>query len=275
MSDLSLAPSSGSLAARPAGYSVMVECLRLMSTVRKPSAIARLFGVRPVSAEAKPWFDGALGEIAVGKVLARLGEEWRTLHAIPVGTGDTDIDHLVIGPSGVFSINSKHHRGKKVWASPKVLMVSGHKLDHLRNSRSEATRASRILSTVAGVPITVVPVIAIVGAAQITLRGATEVKVLSSVDLVRWLRRKRAIFDLGEVQRLSQLSTNARVWHNSADPSVDADVVRRFELLRRESERAYRHRLAWALVVSVGIGVVSVQVLTALATYLIAEMAGG
>jgi len=275
MSDLSVAHASTSLAARPAGYSVMVECLRLMSTVEKRSAVARLCGARPVGDDARPWFDGAIGEIAVGRVLERLGGQWRILHAIPVGSGDTDIDHLVIGPSGVFSINSKHHRGKKVWASPKVLMVSGHKQDHLRNSRSEATRATRILSTAAGVQVTVVPVIAIVGAARITLRGATAVKVLASADLARWLRRKRAILDDAEIQRLSLLATNARVWHNTADPSVDPDIVRRFELLRRASERAYRRRLALALIVSVGIGIVSVQLLSALATYLIAELAGG
>ena len=65
MSDLSVAHASTSLAARPAGYSVMVECLRLMSTVGKRSAVARLCGARPVSDDARPWFDGAIGKIAV------------------------------------------------------------------------------------------------------------------------------------------------------------------------------------------------------------------
>lgn len=36
------------------------------------------------------------------------------LHSIPVGTGRGDIDHVVIGPPGVFTINTKHHPGRRL-----------------------------------------------------------------------------------------------------------------------------------------------------------------
>ena len=32
-----------------------------------------------------------------------------------VGERGSDIDHLAIGPGGVFTINAKHHAGAKIW----------------------------------------------------------------------------------------------------------------------------------------------------------------
>ncbi|MBG6212216.1 hypothetical protein RCH23_000129 [Cryobacterium sp. CAN_C3] len=45
-------------------------------------------------------------------MLSKLGPEWTVLHAVPVGSGSSDIDHVVIGPAGVFTINTKNHTGK-------------------------------------------------------------------------------------------------------------------------------------------------------------------
>ena len=49
---------------------------------------------------------GGKGEVLVGKRLEKLSDEWRVLRSIPVGNKGTDIDHLVIGPGGVFSLNT-------------------------------------------------------------------------------------------------------------------------------------------------------------------------
>ena len=47
------------------------------------------------------------------------------LDAVPVGTGSTDIDHVLVGPGGVFTINTKHHLGQPVWVARRTLMVAG------------------------------------------------------------------------------------------------------------------------------------------------------
>ena len=65
--------------------------------------LGRVFGADPLSPENHPWYKGALGEMAVGRVLERLDPEWKILHAVPVGTGASDIDHVLIGPAGVFT----------------------------------------------------------------------------------------------------------------------------------------------------------------------------
>ena len=52
---------------------------------------------------------GAGGEEYVGKILESLNEEWIVIHDVLVGSGN--IDHIVIGPAGVFAIETKARVG--------------------------------------------------------------------------------------------------------------------------------------------------------------------
>src|SRR3954447_3384588 len=53
---------------------------------------------------------GALAEEHVGGVLEQLPREhWRVIHDATLGRGD--VDHIVIGPPGVFTIETKSHPG--------------------------------------------------------------------------------------------------------------------------------------------------------------------
>lgn len=57
------------------------------------------------------WSRGATGEEHVGRLLADLEVEgWHAIHDIDTGRGN--IDSLVIGPGGVFTIEVKSHGGK-------------------------------------------------------------------------------------------------------------------------------------------------------------------
>lgn len=123
--------------------------------------LSRLVGART---DERAWRIGADGEQAVAAQLARLGPSWRLLHAVPVGTRGSDIDHVAIGPPGVFTINAKHHPDAKVWVGGDTVMVNGQRVPYVRNSRHEASRAARLLSEHAGFPVPVVGVIAVMGA---------------------------------------------------------------------------------------------------------------
>src|SRR5687767_11173747 len=135
-----------SLQDRVAGQAVMEHLLDLQQDVSPRSGVARALGVSPLDEERAAWYRGALGEAAVGRLLDKLPDGWAVLHAVPVGKGDSDIDHVVIGPGGVFTINTKNHSGQKVWVAGRTFMVNGQKQLHLRNAVHEAQRASRLLS---------------------------------------------------------------------------------------------------------------------------------
>jgi hypothetical protein len=97
----------GGLNDRTAGQAVIEKLLGDREGEPSRSFLGRVFGADPLSPDNYSWYKGALGEI-VGRVLQRLGPEWTVLHAVPVGTATSDIDHVLIGPAGV-------SRARKPW----------------------------------------------------------------------------------------------------------------------------------------------------------------
>ena len=146
--DLPVAPiaTADDLRLRAPASAVIAEALRVQADAAPRSAAARFLGRTPLSPESRSWFLGAIGELEVGRVLDRLGDEWLVIHAVPVGAAGSDIDHVVVGPAGVFTINSKYHEGMKVWVGGKTLMVNGQRTDHLRNAGFEAKRVTKLLT---------------------------------------------------------------------------------------------------------------------------------
>jgi hypothetical protein len=100
-----------------------------------------------VNSDERSWRVGAKGEESIGSRLDKLTEHgWHVLHAVPIGSKGSDIDHLLIGPGGVWTLNTKNHPEKKIWVSPRQVRVDGHVVPYLRNSEFEATRVRRILT---------------------------------------------------------------------------------------------------------------------------------
>jgi hypothetical protein len=179
------------LALNRPGQAAREQAVALRQAAPVRTDLARVLGVHT---EERAWRIGADGEQAVAAQLARLGAEWLVLHAIPVGNRGSDIDHLVIGPGGVFTINAKHHPDASIWVGGNTFMVNGQRQPYVRNSRHEAQRASRILTAASGFPVAVTGVIAVMGAQKgFTVREQPpggDVNVVTRRDLVRWLRRR-------------------------------------------------------------------------------------
>ncbi|MGW7050801.1 nuclease-related domain-containing protein [Streptomyces sp. NPDC054887] len=135
------------------------------------------------------WRKGLAGERRVGAELQRLaGRGWRVLHSVPLPR-DVDIDHLLIGPGGVFSINTKHHRNKTVWVGDDSVKVNhGKPQPYARKSRAEADRVRRVLERHCGFQVPVVPVIVFVGVTDLQ-------KVVTLLDVRVY--REREVAALG------------------------------------------------------------------------------
>ena len=211
------------------------------------SGLRRIFGANPLSSSGQPWYQGAVGEIEMGKILARLDSGWTVLHAVPVGAAETDIDHVAIGATGVFTINTKHHDGKRVWVAGQTLMVSGQKQNHIRNSVHEATRASKLLSAAAGFPVPVEGVIAVVGAKSLTIKTAPAgTTVLTAPRILRWLAKRPPVLD---DQQLALILTGAKqpgTWHRApSDSSIPTEVQDGFRRVQKTVQAARRRRITW------------------------------
>lgn len=175
--------------------------------------LARLFDVKT---EERAWRIGADGEEAVAAQIATLGPQWRVLHAVRVGERDADIDHVLIGPAGVFTVNAKHHPGGSVWVGGDTFIVNGQRVPYVRNSRHEAARASRLLTQHAGFPVDVVGLIAVVGAHRgFTVKQQPRdgaVVVVARRQLPGYLQGLPARFDVRRLEAIGEGARRSTTW---------------------------------------------------------------
>jgi Nuclease-related domain len=87
---------------------------RLGLVVGALAAVVAGWGLRfKPSPEAVAWRRGAAGERRTARLLAVLERHgWAVLHDLAIPRSQANIDHLVIGPGGVFVIDSKRYRGR-------------------------------------------------------------------------------------------------------------------------------------------------------------------
>ncbi|ANS65336.1 NERD domain-containing protein [Streptomyces lincolnensis] len=181
---------------------------------RGPSAADRLWSRmlrRP--SEWDSWYTGLAGERRVGRELQRLtAHGWRVLHGVPKSNGG-DIDHLLIGPGGVFAINTKHHQGASVWVGDTMAKVNnGQPVPYAAASKAEAAYVQGVLERHCGFPVPVEPVLVFVGitalhraATQYTVRIYQEREVSALAPLTGKLTPD-------QVERIYAVARHRRAW---------------------------------------------------------------
>ena len=127
--------------------------------------------------------------------LGKLGRAgYRAMHGNIIPESEDQIDHLVIGPAGVFAIDSEEwdrrlpvraKKGTQLWHGP------FSKKDRLVHAQWEAQRAGDLLSGETGQPVSVRPAMAVYGP-KIPWDVATirDVDVFSGPRLRKYLRRR-------------------------------------------------------------------------------------
>jgi hypothetical protein len=222
------------LSSRGAGYAVAEKCLQVQADAEALDPSLRTAdGVR-LHDDAWSWYVGALGEIEVGKMLKALGPEWFVRHAIPIGAGTKDVDHLVIGPGGVFAINTKHHDGASVWLGDHIVRINNVNQHHVKQAQKDGLEVRRRLSGKVGFSVTVTPMVALLNARSITDSRAADnrqVEVLDANRLVAWLSAQDRLLGTAELDLIKLAAEEPETWH--VDPRA-ADILRvmqRFERL--------------------------------------------
>lgn len=178
--------------------------------------VARLLGLHT---DAGAFRLGAAGEVAVGRRLAKLrAPRWHVVHAVPLDEGRADIDHVVIGPSGVFTLNTKNHPGAHVWVGMHSLLVNGQKTDYLWRSRAEAARAARLLGAACTLGVRVRPVIVVAARRVVVRQQPPGVHVVAAGAVVRWLRHQEPVLTPEEVTAIFDAARRDATWtHRRGD----------------------------------------------------------
>jgi hypothetical protein len=182
---------------------------RLALVLGAVAAVAAGWGLRfQPSPDAVAWRQGAAGERRTARLLAGLERQgWVVLHDLAVPGSRANIDHLVVGPGGVFVIDSKQYRGRlrldpsgRLWHGRYPLAPT------LEAVSFEADRAALVLIDP---DVVVVPVVAVHGAQVPWGKVVTQgVPVVAARRLPSMLRSLPAV--LGP-ERVAVLADQARV----------------------------------------------------------------
>ena len=201
------------LSSRQAGVGARDQAIQLREAAPVKTFLGRLLGAHT---DERAWRLGAKGEERVGsrlEVLVRKDGRWRVLHSIEVGSKGADIDHLVVGPGGVFTLNTKNHPRASIWVGGDVLMVNGQRQPYVRNSRHEAMRAARVLRRATGCSVHVRGLVVLVGVRELTVKSPpADVAVVYRESLVRWLRRQPAVLEEPQIDRIYEAARRPEIW---------------------------------------------------------------
>jgi hypothetical protein len=131
---------------------------------------------------------------------------YRTLHARAIPGSEAQIDHLVVGPTGVYAVDSEK------WDKRLPVRVQSHrKLFHgpfnqkprLDEARWEAAQASELIGEMLGREVSIVPSLAIYGPAiPWKVLNVREVDVFDGSRVRKWItKRERSLTDV-EIEKI-------------------------------------------------------------------------
>jgi hypothetical protein len=187
---------------------------RLGLVVAALAAMATGWGLRfKPSPDAVAWRQGAAGERRTARLLAPLERHgWAILHDLAIPGSTANLDHLALGPGGVFVIDSKQYRGRLQLDASGKLWHGRHPLAPTLGAVSwEADQAAQALPDPG---VAVVPIVAVHGAqvpwSKVVVDG---VPVVAVQRLPSMLRALPAV--LGP-ERVAWLADQARVSFHAA-----------------------------------------------------------
>lgn len=164
-----------------------------------------------VHTDEKAWRTGAQGEELVAARLKKLPDTWRVFHDISIDEADHNVDHIVIGPGGVFSLNAKKLTGT-VWVAERAIRVNGHPTDFLRKARWEGSAVARRLSAAAKGPVEVRPVIVVIADQLKEKAQPLDVAVVARRKIVQWLEAQPPQLDPTAVAQLAASVGEPSTW---------------------------------------------------------------
>jgi hypothetical protein len=185
-------------------------------------ALIRPGELDPVTARHAAELASALHTRAMGLRLEKhLAPSWRILHSVPLGDGASIVDHLVMGPGGVFTVSTHEHVGARVWVSRDGIRVNGEPTHYLRTSLARARRIAKLLRATSGQRVRVTACLVFftrtggknVGDAGVVVQEMPDgVLVLDSSGVVRAFRNLDAVLAPEAVDALFEAARRRASW---------------------------------------------------------------
>jgi hypothetical protein len=225
-------PVRASLRGRVPGQVAIRDIVAAQREVSPRSRAARLFGFSPLTPTTRGLYRAALGEVVVGEMLDQLGPQWDVLHVVPVDDDELDleagetredddgfegstkqIDHLLIGPPGVFALTTENYPAQEVRVDGEDMTIGGRPVGDIAVARRLAAIAADRLGSAVGHGVRVEPVIVVVGSTKLAVREQPMgVTIVDSKHLVRLLTRVSRSLAGADVANISDVADRDSTW---------------------------------------------------------------
>jgi Nuclease-related domain len=162
------------------------------------------------------WARGAKGEELVGRLLARLDSGWAVVHDLQIGNRGSNIDHLVVGPGGAFSLNTKHLKGE-VRATARTFRVNGYRKNYFPKVVGEARAVEDRLKDSLPDGARVKPMLVVI-APKVDVRvSPPDVAIVTPDQLLPWLNDQPPTLSSDEVKRVEKTMRLPTTWGKTPD----------------------------------------------------------
>lgn len=258
-------PVSASLRGRVPGQVAIRDFVTAQALVHPVSLASRHLGRSPLTPATRELYRAALGEVVVGEMLDQLGPQWDVLHVVPVADDEYDptdgflsgdsscesssrqIDHLVIGPPGVFAVITENFPGQEVRVNGESMIIGSESVDDIAITRRLAAKAAERLTSAAGRSVRVEPVIVVVGSTKLRVREQPlEVTIVDSKHLIALLTRLERSLAGSQVAFISDVADRDSTWE--AAPIRPEEALRldqEFATLRAQVRESTQARIFW------------------------------
>jgi hypothetical protein len=259
-------PVSASLRGRVPGQVAIRDFVTAQALTRPRTQTALRFGRSPLTSATRELYRAALGEVVVGEMLDQLGPQWDVLHVVPVaddefdpsdgflagdGAGESSsrqIDHLVIGPPGVFAVITENFPGQEVRVNGEAMTIGSEMVHDVAITRRLAAKAAERLTAAAGQMVRVEPMVVVVGSKLVAREQPLEVTVVASRHLVRLLTRLERSITGAQVAYISDVADRDSTWEAAPTrPEEAIQLDRAFADIREQVQEATRARVFWGV----------------------------
>jgi hypothetical protein len=159
---------------------------------------------------------GANAEHTAGVWLGRLPEGWFVFHDVHVGERGSTVDQVVIGPGGVFTINTKHLAGA-IRVNARSVGHNGRRTSFLAKASADALRAANLLTAAIDRPVEVRGLLAILADEWIVKRLPEDVYVGGPGSVKHWMLQQPPVLRPSDVMVLVAAASKPGTWTTSAE----------------------------------------------------------
>lgn len=155
-------------------------------------------------------------DVPVGERLDRLASDgWYVFHDVPLSRQGDVVQHLLIGPGGIYAITVHVHLGAHVQVDRRTLYVNHRPVPYLRDARLQGQRLERVLGAASSSFVSVRAVVVVHTGALAAPRVAkmpADALVLGRTDIPGVFRRLPRRLTDDDVAMLARVAARKETW---------------------------------------------------------------